>query len=459
MRGWPATILSAMPTEPLDSYQPVPITELFGSPWALLQRPGTFWQLAVLAVGILLSWWLGRHLRMRLQRAVGPPTTDGIRRVAVRTGALVTIPLILWLWLLAGSALLRHALNIRTDLLHYLILAVGAFTLVRMGVFVLRHTFSPGSRLKAWEGALTLTIWTLLALHIFGWLPLVNGVLDEYAVDVGDTRVSLLNVVGFTLSIALLLILYLWIVKALDLRIKRAQNFDPSMKAALVKLVRLVLLTAVVLAALITAGIDLTTLTVLGGALAVGVGLGLQRTVSNYVSGFVLIFEESVRPGDIITVGETMGTVQELNSRHVVVRTPDGLDVLVPNEELVTNRITSWSYRDRDVRLRLPVQISYADDPDRAIELLERIAATESRVLQAPRPEAFLTSFGDNGINLELTFWVNDPENGLLDLRSRVNQKIWRAFKEHGITVPFPQRVVTLERAAELPFQTKKPAA
>jgi small-conductance mechanosensitive channel len=448
-----------MPAAPVANYQPVPLTDLLSSPWALLHRSGTLWQLAVLTMGVLLSWWFGRYLRSRLQRAVGPPTTDGFRRVAVRTGALVTIPLLLWLWLLAGSALLSHALKIRTDLLHYFILAVGAFTLVRMGVFVLRHTFSPGSRLKAWEGALTLTIWTLAALHIFGWLPLVNGVLDEYAVDVGDTRISVLNVVSFALSIALLLILYLWIVKALDLRIKRTQHLDASMKAALIKLVKLVLLATVVLAALITAGIDLTTLTVLGGALAVGVGLGLQKTVSNYVSGFVLIFEESVRPGDIISVGETIGTVQELNSRHVVVRTADGFDVLIPNEELVTNRITSWSYRDRDVRLRLPVQISYADDPDRVIELLERVAATESRVMQTPRPQAFLTSFGDNGINLELTFWVNDPENGLLDLRSRVNQKIWRAFKEQGITVPFPQRVVTLEHAAELPVQTKKPAA
>ena len=446
-----------MPTEP--AYQPVPLIELLSSPWPLLQKPGTFWQLAVLASGILLSLWLGHHLRLRLQRAIGPPTTDGFRRVAVRTGALVTVPLLLWLWLLAGSALLRHALKIRTDLLHYFILAAGAFTLVRMGVFVLRHSFSPGSRLKAWEGALTFTIWSLLALQIFGWLPLVNQVLDEYAIDVGATRISLLNVTGFVLSIALLSILYLWIVKALDLRIKRAEDLDASMKVALVKLAKLALLAAAVVAALIMAGIDITTLTVLGGALAVGIGLGLQKTVSNYVSGFVLILEESVRPGDIISVGESFGTVQELNSRHVVVRTPDGHDVLIPNEELVTSRITSWSYRDRDVRLRIPVQISYADDPEQVLALLEEIARTEDRVLPTPPPQALLINFGDNGINLELTFWVNDPETGLLDLRSRLNRKIWRAFKERGITIPFPQRVVTLERDAEFPVQTKKPAA
>jgi len=369
----------------------------------------------------------------------------------VRTGALVSVPLLLWLWLLAGSALLRQALGIRGDLLHYLILAVGAFTLVRMGVFVLRHTFSPGSRLKAWEGALTLTIWGLLALHIFGWLPVVSRALDEYGMQVGATRVSLLTVTSFALSMALLLILYLWIVKALSMRIRRTQNLDASMKAAAIKLTKLVLLTSVVVVALVTAGIDITTLTVIGGALVVGVGLGLQKTVSNYVAGFVLIFEESVRPGDVITVGDTFGIVQELNSRHVVVRTGDGLDVLVPNEELVTNRITSWSYGDRNVRLRVPVQIGYDVDPDEAIALLEEIGRSEPRILPAPAPQAFVIGFGDNGVNLELMIWIGDPESGMLDLRSRLHRKIWRAFRDRGITIPYPQRVVRVETAAGRP--------
>jgi small-conductance mechanosensitive channel len=432
---------------PLDR-EPIPFTELLQSFWPLLQEPITWWQLAVLASGGLLALWVGHHLSLRLQRAIGPPTTDGLRRVAMRTGALVSVPFLFWLWLLAGSALLRHWLKTRTDLLHYVILAAGAFTLVRMGVFVLRHSFSPGSRLKAWEGALTLTIWTLLALHLVGWLPLVSDVLDDYAVEVGEARVSLLTATTFVLSIALLLILYLWIVKALDVRIKRAQSLDVSMKAALIKLVKLALLAAVVLAALITSGIDLTTLTVLGGALAVGVGLGLQKTVSNYVSGFVLIFEESVRPGDVITVGETFGVVQALNSRHVVVRTGDGLDVLIPNEDLVTQRITSWSYGNRDVRLRIPVQITHDDNLEQALTLLEEIAKSESRVLSTPSPQAFVTSFGDNGIHLELAVWVNDPEKGVLELRSRLNRKIWRRFKDHGVTLASSPRLVRIAQDA-----------
>ncbi len=415
----------ALLTPPTPDREPVPFTELLQSLWPLPQEPAMWWQLAVLASGGLLALWVGHHLSLRLQRAIGPPTTDGLRRVAVRTGALVSVPLLFWLWLLAGSALLRHS-------------------------------FSPGSRLKAWEGALTLTIWTLLALHIFGWLPLVNEVLDEYAVAVGDTRVSLLTGTTFVLSIAMLLILYLWIVKALDVRIKRARSLDASMKAALIKLVKLVLLATVVLAALITSGIDLTTLTVLGGALAVGVGLGLQKTVSNYVSGFVLIFEESVRPGDVIAVGETFGVVQALNSRHVVVRTSDGLDVLIPNEDLVTQRITSWSYGDRDVRLRIPVQITHHDNPEQALTLLEEIAKTESRVLATPAPQAFIISFGDNGIHLELAVWVNDPEKGVLELRSRINRKIWSRFKDRGITLASSPRLIGIAEDASNDGVTKQ---
>ncbi len=440
------------------SSAPVPLTELLSSYQPLLQQPATWWQIGVLVSGVLLSLWLGHLLRRRLERAVGPPSRDGLRRVAVRTGALVSVPLLLWMWLLAGSALLRHWLKIRPDLLHYCILAAAAFTLVRMSVFVLRHSFSPGSRLKAWEGAITTTIWSLLALHIFGWLPLVSGVLDEYALAVGATRVSLLTITSFVLSIALLAILYLWVVKALALRIRRTQSLDASMKEAAIKLAKLSLLTAVMVAALVTSGIDLTTLTVLGGALAVGVGLGLQKTVSNYVSGFVLIFENSVRPGDIISVGDTFGTVQALNARHVVVRTGDGLDVLIPNEELVMNRMTSWSYGDRNVRLRIPVQISYDDDPEQVLALLEEIARSEDRVLADPPPQGLLTGFGDNGINLELLCWITDPERGLSDLRSGLNREIWRRFKERGITIPFPQRVVTLEAERETRFHGKDPS-
>jgi small-conductance mechanosensitive channel len=179
---------------------------------------------------------------------------------------------------------------------------------------------------------------------------------------------------------------------------------------------------------------------VFGGALGVGIGLGLQRIVSNFVSGIVLAFEGSIRPGDVITIGQTFGTVNALHARHVVVHTRDGLDILVPNENLLTQDITNWSFGDRNVRLRVPVQISYNDDPEQAITALEEVARSHPRVLKDPPPTGALTSFGESGVDLELWIWVNDPERGVTNVRSELNRAIWQAFKRAGITIPYPQR-------------------
>jgi hypothetical protein len=207
--------------------------------------------------------------------------------------------------------------------------------------------------LKAWEGVLTVTIWTLVALHILGWLPWVEELLDDYALNFGKLRISLLNVVSFVLSIAVMLLVALWLANAIRNRVASSRVLDDSMKVALSKLVKFMLLTLAVLAAMMAAGIDITAFAVFGGALGVGLGLGLQRVVSNFVSGFILVFEGSIRPGDVISFGNTFGTVRALHTRHIVIHTRDGMDILVPNENLMTSEITNWSYEgDRKIRLR-----------------------------------------------------------------------------------------------------------
>jgi small-conductance mechanosensitive channel len=207
------------------------------------------------------------------------------------------------------------------------------------------------------------------------------------------------------------------------------------------------LLTAAVLVAVITAGIDLTALTVFGGALGVGLGLGLQRVVSSFVSGFILVFENSLRPGDMITVGETFGVVRSLNARYVAVTTPDGLDILIPNEELTSSRLTSWCYEDRRVRVRVSVQISYDDDPERAMTILSEIAQAHRRVLSDPRPETAIIAFADSGIQLELAVWLEDPTQGLKDVRSDLYLQIWQRFKAARISIPYPHRQLVVSEA------------
>src|SRR3990170_8074486 len=191
----------------------------------------------------------------------------------------------------------------------------------------------------------------------------------------GKVPISLLNIVSFVLSIAIMLLVALWLANTIRNRVRRSHILEDSMKIALSKLVKITLLTLAVLMAMMMAGIDITAFAIFGGALGVGLGLGLQRVVSNYVSGFILVFEGSIRPGDIISFRDTYGTVKSLHTRHVVIRTRDGLDILVPNENLLTSDITNWSYEgDRKIRLRLPVQISYNDDPEQALTRLDRLA-------------------------------------------------------------------------------------
>src|SRR3972149_2008780 len=204
----------------------------------------------------------------------------------------------------------------------------------------------------------------------------------------GKVRISLLNIVSFVLSIAIMLLVALWLANTIRNRVRRSHILEDSMKIALSQLGRIALLTPAGLMAMMMAGIDITAFAIFGGALGVGLGLGLQRVVSNFVSGFILVFEGSIRPGDVISFGNTFGTVRALHTRHIVIRTRDGMDILVPNENLMTSDITNWSYEgDRRIRLRLPVQIGYNDDPEQVVARLERIALEHGRVLKDPAPD------------------------------------------------------------------------
>jgi len=423
---------------------------------AFFGAPDTWWQLALLGLGIGATWLLGRYLRGRLEPITKPGVVTGVSRTAVRTTAIALIPALLWLWLAAGAAVFRK-LGMASDVLRPAMLLVGAAAVIRAGVFVLRHRFSPGSRLKAWEGVLTTTIWILVALHILGWLPLVTEMLDEYALSFGKVRVSLYNLVSFALITAFLLLAALWISNVLHRRTMKSAVLDASMKLALTKLTTFTLGTAAVLGAMVAAGIDLTALAVFGGALGVGLGLGLQRVVSNFVSGFILAFEGSIRPGDRINIGNHYGEVRALHARHAVVHTEDGLDVLVPNEILLTAEITNWSYAgDQKVRIRLPVQISYDDDPDKVSALLLQLARENALVLADPEPVALVTGFGDHGIQLELRGWIDNLDGGVADVRSELYRRMWQAFQAAGISVPYPQREVRLR---EKPPETPGPAS
>jgi small-conductance mechanosensitive channel len=219
-------------------------------------------------------------------------------------------------------------------------------------------------------------------------------------------------------------------------------------RAVVSKALRAILLVVGVLFALQAAGIDLTLLTVFSGALGVGIGLGLQKLASNYIAGFTILLDRSIRLGDMITVGNRFGVVAKVTSRYVVVRGFDGIDAVVPNETLVTTTVLNHSYRNREIRLAVPVQVSCDSDVELALRLMEEAAHAEARVLKAPNgPLAFLVGFAESGINLELGVSIGDPENGQGNVRSALNRAILRAFRANGIRMPIPQREVRIVSA------------
>ncbi len=419
----------------------------------------TIWQSRVHASSF---WWqvvalvLAAAGAMVVQRALNQGLTDqserntefAVRSLALKTLQRILFPISMLLGVLAGRALLRYQ-NLPVDLLNLAVPLLLSLATIRIAVYFLRKTFRPGPAVKAWENLIATSIWLVVALHLLGWLPAVLEGLDSMGMQVGDSRVSVLAAIKLLLTVALLWVLALWLARMIEHRLSQADYVSANMQVALIKLSKFVLLVLAFLLALSAVGIDLTALTVFGGALGVGLGFGLQRIASNFISGFIVLFDRSIQPGDVITIGDKFGWVQELNARYVVVKDRDGVERLIPNETLITSEVINWSYSDRNVRLKIPVSISYDNDPEQALALLQQAALASPRVLADPAPATRLMAFGDNGIELELRVWIQDPEAGLASVRSDINLAIWRAFKGAGIVIPFPQRDLHIRSGIE----------
>ena len=251
--------------------------------------------------------------------------------------------------------------------------------------------------------------------------------------------------------VALTLVATLWVSGLVEQRLLSLPATDMSMRVVLSKAVRAVMIVVGVLIALRAIGFDLTLLSVFGGALGVGIGLGLQKLASNYIAGFTILLDRSIRLGDMVTVDGRQGLVSKVTSRYVVVRSLDGVEAIVPNETLVTTTVLNHSYTSREARMAITINVAYDADIAKALALMEAEARTQPRVMTAPNgPMAFLARFGESGVELELGVWIADPENGQLALRSVLNQGILAAFRANGITIPFPQREVRVVNAAEL---------
>jgi small-conductance mechanosensitive channel len=292
--------------------------------------------------------------------------------------------------------------------------------------------------------ALAVLAIVVAALNIAGLLGTVTDLLDSMAVYVGSLRISVLVLVKGAVTLSLFLWLASTFARVLETRLKRLSELTPAMQVLTLKLVRFALITLAVVLALGSVGIDLTALAVFSGAVGVGIGLGLQKVVSNLVSGVILLVDCSIKPGDVIEMGDTYGWITSLNARYVSLATRDGKELLIPNEDLITGRVTNWSYSSDLIRQSVIVGVSYGSDVHLAMRLAVEAAVAVTRILEVPKPACLLKEFGDSAVILELRFWIRDPANGTANVRSEVMLCIWDLFREHGIEFPFPQRDLTL---------------
>jgi small-conductance mechanosensitive channel len=291
-----------------------------------------------------------------------------------------------------------------------------------------------------YERALAGLIWILFALHLSGLLPEFADALDGVVLPLGKQHVSVLTLVNGVFSIAVTLLIALWIGRLFEQRLMSIESLDLSLRVVVNKIVRTVLIVVAVLIALPLVGIDLTVLSVFGGAVGVGLGFGLQKVASNYVSGFIILLDGSIRIGDLVSIDGRQGTISKITSRYVLLKLSDGSEAIIPNEALITSTVLNLSLTDRLSYITLPVRVAYGTDLDAVRTLLSAMLSGQPRVLAEPMPQVFVKGLAESGIDLELGFWIGDLQSGVTGLRSDLYLLIWRAFNEHGIEIPYPRR-------------------
>ena len=405
-------------------------------------------ELAAIVGCFVIGWAVDRRVR------IGSGRESRVARIGAGSVNRLIFPLTtLILLLLVRAVLLRWHLPVFFPIAIPLVIALA---LIRLCVYAIRNVFGIRSTAPTSERAVSFTIWGALLLYYVGVLPEIAASLEETKLPLGKTSVSLLDLGRDGVVVIVTVVLSLWASSLIEQRLMRMSHLDNNVRVVMAKLFRALLILIGLLIALSFVGIDLTVLSVFGGAIGVGIGLGLQKLASNYIAGFTILLDRSIRVGDMITVDNRFGVVSKVTSRYVVVRSLDGVEAIVPNETLVTTTVLNHSYTNREIKIGLPVQISYDSDLDLAMKLMEQVALGESRTLRAAStaPLVNVLGFADNGIDLELAVWINDPENGQGNLKSALNVSIWRAFQTNGIKIPFPQREVRLLASAPTGTET-----
>jgi small-conductance mechanosensitive channel len=410
------------------------------------------WQLGVLAVAAGLGWALAHLLCKRVRPAPRWKFGEGdFERVA--------IPIAIFGFTFLGKVILgRYQPVALLEIIDTLLLAWIA---IRLAVYVLGHILPPGAMLSGFVRTIAWVAWIAVVLQVTGLLSEVLETLEEVGFSTGKDggRVTLLLVLKAVAALALTVTVALWISRITESRVLASDTVQMSTRMVITKIVRVATLFVAVLIALPLVGIDITVLSVFSGALGVGLGFGLQKVAANYVSGFIVLLDRSLKIGDVVTITGIRGEVRAIEARYTVLRALDGNEAIIPNETLITQNVIHHTYSDPRVTVNFEVLVSYENDADDACNVLLEIARHHPRIVDDPAPAAKVKRLADSGVELELTAWIKDPGVGEGELRSGVLKEILRTFKARGIGIPYPTREVRLiatPETAEAP--TKAPA-
>ncbi|WP_319825399.1 mechanosensitive ion channel family protein [Thalassovita sp.] len=409
-------------------------------------------QLVAVAAAAGLAWVVGRKLSARMDAWIrglsGRPKWQ-LRWLVVLRKRLPLFLFALLLWSLAGGFAVYYEFPSRRYVLTLFATIATAWFFIRIAAELIRNRFL--RRLVIWGLSIYAT------LYYVGMLESTTVFLDGLAIEFGDFRLSALAVLKALVVTGLLLYLARMMTATGISRIRGNKDISPSMQELSAKFLQLILYGAAFFIGLKAVGFDLTGLAVLSGAIGVGLGFGLQKVVSNLVSGIIILMDKSIKPGDVISLGDTFGWINSLGARYVSISTRDGREYLIPNEDLITGQVVNWSHSSDLVRLEVRFGTSYNDNPYLVREVAIKAAASVSRVLSDPAPVCHVLDFGDSSVNFTLRFWITDPTLGLANIRSGVFLALWDAFQEHGISIPFPQREVKVLPGSELNTRPSPP--
>ena len=395
------------------------------------------WQLCAILLAIGLSFFTNQIIKNYVIGSAGKNwkiATDGIVRIIS--------PIIILIVLFFSKIYLETFQT--ASILGMAITLINALIIIRLGVYFIRYLVKPRPWIRALENTIASLVWVIVALYLFGLLSPIRESLVQVQFSFGDNDFSLFLVLQVLFGSALAVLFAVTLGQFIENRLMKVDQLDMNARVMLNKVFKITLYVVAVVVALSSIGLDLTFLSVFGGAFGVGLAFGMQKIASNYVCGFIILLDKSIHIGDILMVGEHYGVVTLIRSRYTVLRKLDGIEVIIPNETLISENIINHTLTDRKSRISIDVQISYKSSVDKAFEILLNSAKNESRVLNDPAPSVFLMKFADSGIDIMLSFYIVDPEEGSWGLKSDIYREIWDEFQKHGIEIPYPYRTVEI---------------